>query len=627
MKSHLRSRTLVLLALGVIALAAGYIVGANAYLRSGNLERHLNGHPDHFMIRWASARTIWPGVVQIKGLELRGQSRTTQWWFHIDETTATINLLRLVRRELAVASLNGTGIAVRLRRRPEQGSDGGPPQQTPPIPGLLNTTAPPESAEANRLHAPSWRILISDATLEHMREVSIHDCRFVGEARAQGGFDLHLDRRFELEPATATFRAGTVSLASRPLLDSATGSIRFELPPLDPGHIVGGFLRLASGSVNLEGRLDGLSFLDPSLSQLPWLKLTASPGAIQAKVLVRQGKYLAGTHVAIHTGQVNARLLDDEASGRGTVNWDVSRDGSSNKGNLVVAFDEFTLLRPGAQTPRGHGRGLHVEIATRDPDVATLPSPTALSIDLPPTELGDFSSYNRYLPARTGIALRSGTGLWTANLRAAAPSWEATGATDLRGDRVVADIQATRLQGNFRMRSRFRALPKQRELTLTESDVQVSDVIALGSAAGPGWWARLHLDYVAVRPGSSTVLEARVRSTLSDTRPLFAVFAPKHSGALAWLDRLLDLHPIDAAGDLAAGKEYVEVDHLAVNSGRATVRASLRMSGGRSTGILFAAYGPLSVGIEMRGGERHWKFVGARRWFESAQTTAGGTGK
>ncbi len=68
---------------------------------------------------------------------------------------------------------------------------------------------------------------------------------------------------------------------------------------------------------------------------------------------------------------------------------------------------------------------------------------------------------------------------------------------------------------------------------------------------------------------------------------------------------LLDLHPIDASGELTLGNGYVAIDNLAVTSGKADIEARLRFAGGHSDGILSAAYGPLSTGVELRAGHRH----------------------
>lgn len=616
-------RLLTAAAVGLTALFAAYLVGANAYLRSGRLETALDRHPDHLFVRYGSAWTWWPGVVHLRALELHGQSRTVQWWFQLDRAVVAVDLPRLWRRELAASALDGEGVAFRLRRRPEALPGAPPLEQIPPIPGLVNTPAPPPPPELPEDDAASdaWQIRIEDVDLERLREVWIGAWRFTGDARVAGGFDLHPNHLLRVAPATATLRAGSlVLLGSLPVLDGCAGEGSLELPPFNPDRLEGGFLRLASGRLRLHGRLGGLGFLEPSLRQARWIEMGGSPGTVDAELRVVRGSYAPGTRIVARPGRIAARLLDDEALGSGSLRWDVAREKGAAVGRLVAVFDDFQLRHLAAPLPRARGRGLRVEIATRELGIAAAPAPAELAVDLPPTEVGDFSSYNAYLPRGAGIVLRSGTGVVSGSLRAVAPAWVATGDVDLRGRDVIADVEGSRLRGDLRARSRFRALPRERQLLLAQSDVELAKVVRLdatASPAGAGWWARAHLDYVTVRPGALIVLKAKVHSTLSDTRPLFALFSPRPKRILTWLDRLLDLHPIGAVGELTVGEGYAAVDGLAITSGPADVRARFRFGGGGRNGILYAAYGPLSVGMEMRGAQRDWKLIRARQWFES----------
>jgi hypothetical protein len=621
-----RRRLVPAVAASLALLAAAYLVAANAYLRSGRLAQALDRRPDHFFIRYGSAWTVLPGVVHLRRIELHGQSRRVQWGVAIDRATVVVDLSRLLRRELVASALDAAGVAVRVRRRPEAMPGAEAPAQTPPIPGLRNTPAPPDTPEPPGAPAP-WRIRLGDVTLERLQEVWIGDYRFAGDASAAGGFDLNPHRGFALDPATATLRSGALQVAARPLLAAITGAVRFELPAVNPDRLQGSFMQLASGRVRLQGQLADLSFLQPYLHAVPWLELAGNAGAFTADLRVRRGAYLPGTHAEARPGDVAARLFGDQAAGRGRVSWDVApapaSGGGAAVGRLAAVFDEFRLGRTGAAESLAHGRGLRVEVATRDLRIYALPAPAALAVDLPPTEVGDFSAYNTNLPHGAGIALRSGTGLVSASLRAAAPAWEATGGIELRGRGLVIEIQGAHLRGNLHVQSRFRAMPRQRQVFLTESSVELAGVERMDAAAAPpapGWWARLRLDYAMVRPGSPTVLQAKMQSTLSDTRPLFVLFGLQDRPLLSRLDRLLDLHPIGAVGELTMGEGFFAIDSLDLTSGKADIRARLRFAGGHGDGVLYAAYGPLSVGMQLRGGHRSWKLVHAREWFDRAAT-------
>ncbi len=625
-------RPLWLLA-GALALAVllylGYLAAANALLRSAWLPAKLNGNPQHLLIRYAAAWTVWPGLVHVRGLSIREQSRVTQWQVTLDEGWMALDLPLLARRQLAASALGGSGVSFRLRRRPEPRAAAETAPGSPDIAGLALTEAPPRPSEAETAEAArrSWRITLRGIQLERVREVWIEGYRFAGEAQLAGGFDLQPERWLALDPARIGIRAGALALAGRPVLESLAGEVRGDLGgfrPQDAGD--GGFLRQASGRLRLAGAIPDLGFLQPYLQQVRWIQIGGTSGVWRADLRAARGRYLAGSHLEARPRQVTARLDgDDEAWGTGLVTWDVTAEGDGGQGSLVAAFDELQLRRPGSATPRAHGRGLRLEVATRGLALADLPAPVGIAVTLPPAEVGDFSSYNVYLPRGAGLQLRAGTGRVQGWLRAAAPAWQGDGEVDLVGRRVEAVFQGHRLRGNLHVHSRFRALARERQLALAASDVEISGVSELPAAGAPraasapesGWWARAHLVNAAVRPGQPVYLAARMTATLSDGRPLLAIFPPGRRRLLGWLDRLLDLRAIQASGDLQAGRESVVLDGVATSAGSVELRARLRFAGGRRDGDVYAAYGPLSVGLELSGGDRRWKLLGARRWYES----------
>ena len=74
---------LVALVLSPIAL----LFAANAFLNIG-LEPLLNQNPDKLRIRTSYAWMWWPGVLDVWGLECRGQGKNDQWLLEVDHAHA-----------------------------------------------------------------------------------------------------------------------------------------------------------------------------------------------------------------------------------------------------------------------------------------------------------------------------------------------------------------------------------------------------------------------------------------------------------------------------------------------------------------------------------------------------------
>ena len=211
----------------------------------------------------------------------------------------------------------------------------------------------------------------------------------------------------------------------------------------------------------------------------------------------------------------------------------------------------------------------------------------------------------------------------SARFRAAAPDWTGEGEIRLGARGVGARFEDRRLRGNLEMRTLLRRADlREKRFDISGTKIDLTDVVSQGSAT-PGeppehWWARAHLDRAVLTPGRPVFLRARLESTLSNSRPVFALVAPasldKRPG---WVDNLLDIQGVGAVAELTVGRNLLRVDHLAVAGGKAQVQGRFRVAEGHPRGILYAAWGGLDVGVELADGKRDWKILRPRKWFES----------
>src|SRR5215208_2563314 len=103
---------IVLISLGLALLIAypAYLAAGNWLLR-GELQRRLNRRPESLAIRWRSAWTTWPGVVHVRGFEIRGQTTTIQWWAAVDRGRIDVDLVSLKERVFSAHGIEGEGVS------------------------------------------------------------------------------------------------------------------------------------------------------------------------------------------------------------------------------------------------------------------------------------------------------------------------------------------------------------------------------------------------------------------------------------------------------------------------------------------------------------------------------------
>jgi hypothetical protein len=633
----------LVLALGFLALAVYpvFLIAANGYLRSQDLGRRLSRHPERLSVSYESAWTSWPGVIHVRGFEIRNQTRTAQWWARMDRATFRLRLLDLGRRELVVDHLSGSGVTFHLRRRLDHRWSILPRAALqPPVPGLENPPRrppealyPPSPRHLEKARTDPWRIRLAAIELDDVREVWIDEYRLAGEARVAGGFDLRVGRRLSVDPTRLQIVAGDLTLGggarAEPVLTGAAGRVDGEIAAYSPAEHRGWeAVRFLSGRARLHGAVPSLAFLDPLLAKTGWLSFGAREARVETDVRVERGRFLPGSRLTGTPRSLSVSFLDYTASGAGSAVWQVVSGGTGRgperASRLDLDFSELRLQRRGYPRPHVRGKGLRVAIDGGEPRLIgrDLFTPERVAIELPWAEVPQLSFYNAYLPARSGLALGNGPGRIRASFRAAAPSWEGSGDLRLLAPGADAVVLGRSLHGDLDVRTRLAKVDfRGRSFDVSGSSVDLTRVSLAGvPGAGPvtGWWARARLGQAVLSPGAPVLLRARAESTLSDSRPLFAFFGRPRKGVMTrWLEHLLDVRGVGAKVDLVVGNGAVRLDHLAIAGGPAKILGRLRFGDRPKRGILYASYGSFDIGVELQGEQRDWKLLHPLRWYES----------
>lgn len=625
-------RLLLALAIGALLLWPAYLVIANAWIRQGGLEERLNRRPERLWFHWESAWTPWPGVVRVKGFEMRNQTSTFQWWLAVDQGTVDIDLWSLRDRELLLGPIQGRGTAFRLRRRLDAPprSRPGKPELYPPIPGFANPPDPkPEEIYPPSPRRKPWHVRITDVDLNDVREIWVEEVRFAGDARVAGGFDMLARHRVQVVPTRMEIRSGALALGAgekaQPVLSDARGRLDGRIDPYSPRRLKGmEVFKVTSGRLSLQGQVSNLDFLDVFFRETRWVDLEIGGGKVVADLRLRRGRALPGSRLEAMPERIAVAFLDYRARGDGGVRWWVeepAKEGGDPEGRLSLSLDSFRLHRQGFGKAHVSGRDLRIEAASDEPRFGGLFKPRRVAIDMPHAEVPDLRFYNAYLPKSSGLALTSGSGRMSAHFRAVAPEWIGSGEMRLSARRLGARFEDKSMRGNLEMHTLLRrANLTDKTFDISGTRLDLTDVVLVNGAADgqlpSTWWARAHLDHAFLAPGAPVFLRARLESTLSDPRPIFALVAPAARGRmLRWLDNLLDIQGVGAVADIELGRSFVDVDHLAVAGGDAQVQGRFRMAEGDRRGILYASLGRFDVGVELAEGKRDWKILRPKKWY------------
>jgi hypothetical protein len=268
------------LLLAILVLTVVYLVGANLFLNSPLAVRTFNRKPAKFQIAWSSAWTVWPGLVRVRGLRLRGHVHEVTWFVDAQRANGWVDLAGLVHRTLRIRDLHLDEMRSRVVRGPEQETAED-----------RREDAEPETPAERNPHP--WTLVFRGIRLVHIREFAFNDVHLTGDGHGRGGFRVLVGRSFRLDPSEVGMPAAQIALGDATVAREVRLDATVTLGPYSPHEHPGlvGF-DFVSGVLRAQGEVPDLPFLDHT-------RLVATghqvPGALVADLRIDHGRLTPGS--------------------------------------------------------------------------------------------------------------------------------------------------------------------------------------------------------------------------------------------------------------------------------------------------------------------------------------------
>jgi hypothetical protein len=275
-------RWLKRLLLALVALAALYLLAANVFLNTPMASWAVNRRPQRFRVSWSSAWSIWPGVVRVRGLQLRGRgSNDVAWTVIVERGHGWIALPALLGRRFVVSSFHGEGVRSSVLRGPGVG-------------------VPPEPDKPGERPRPPWGIHIEGIDLTDVREVGYNGFRLTGQGgHVEGSFAVVFGREFRLDGGRLVMPHSRLWMGPETLAQDLDVDSKLSFAPYAPRRHPG---------------LEGWDFFTGSLAahgqvppDLPFLIRSGLPGAgkpgrLVADLQVEKGRLVPGSRAELIAG-------------------------------------------------------------------------------------------------------------------------------------------------------------------------------------------------------------------------------------------------------------------------------------------------------------------------------------
>lgn len=467
---------------GVVAFFVLYLVGVNVFLRTRLFRDAINTEPNSLLVEYASAYSIFPGIVHVEGVSIRGRDTVTEWMLHIDRCDFHMSLTDLARRTLHATRVRASGVTFRVRLRLDQSdSPADALARLPPIDGFadpprtdVGPPLPPLTDEKYNL----WSVRLDDVEVEHVREIWIHTIRALGEMRVRGRWSLRPLRRLEVGPAVVDVDGVDVTFGPDPIATHLHGTIGATAHPMDLQRTTGvAMLKYISADVRLAGELplaEGMA----ALTRLKGVDRVRGGGPVDARVVVDHGVLQRETHVRVESPDtvVDVAGLAFTASVATVLSIEDIADAK-----LGVRVESRASGPTVTENGKEYARAIALTstLTSNERDITLLFSDARLLVDLDGAESHALPAWAARLPPMAGIAIESGDA--TAKAHIEGPLAEArffgrgsfgiSRLTTTRGkDRVVAT-----LAGDVNL---LEMAFKEKRLDFSGSRVVASDIVA-----------------------------------------------------------------------------------------------------------------------------------------------------
>lgn len=562
----------VRVAQGVVAFFVLYLVGVNVFSRTRLFRDAINTKPNSLLIEYASAYSLFPGIVHAEGVSIRGRDTVTEWRLQVDRCDFRMSLTDLAIKTFHATRVRASGVAFRIRLRlDESDSAADALARLPPIDGFADpprTDVGPPPAPLTDEKYNLWSVRLDDVDAEHVREVWIHTIRSLGEMRVRGRWYLRPLRQLEVAAAAVDVDGVDVLFGPDPLVTHVHGSIGATAHPMDLQRTSGlAMVKYISADVRLAGELP-LAEAMVALTRMKGVDRVRGGGPVDGRVVVDHGVLQRETYVRVDSPQtvVDVAGLAFTASVATVLSIEDIADAKlgvrveSRASGLSVTENGKEYARAVALTST---------LTSNERDITLHFADARLLVDLDGAESHALPAWAAKLPPMAGIAIQSGDATAAAHIEGrlaearffGGGSFGISRLTTTRGkDRVVAtlggDVKLVEMSfADKRLDfSGSRVVAKDIVATVLGIEIRAPSIESRADRAIVTRGARPDVDIAVDAPGTDVSAARAINDAIAPTNAFHATSVHAHVSGRATFS--LSKHS-------ASGAASVDAPHLA----------------------------------------------------------------
>ncbi len=619
----LRSRRFwIVVIVVVIAIELVWVIGANWALSSELVTAKINKRPEKLQVEWDSARTLIPGIINLEGLSIRGQSKKQQWYVELAEGRVHISLLAFAWKTFKTHSFDGTGLDFRLRQRHLPGD---PPLKTaefaPEIPGLAVDGPPLPPKTKKKRNKKPWTIVLDDVHIDGVEQLWILALRLT----AQGSIDA--DMSIELGGGALSMKRVRMNLTDAELIAMGNSlmqemqlGIDARMEPFLPKEAKGfDVLKSLSGTVSLSGRSRGAGLINSLLANIEAVEVGSPGGQVDSVLQIEQGVLAPGTEMSFVSEGGWVDIMDWRATGLLELESIVETREGEVASSVGLTLSDVALTDRQGTEPLLAGANLELNADAGQLDISggaqgLASALEAVSLDLTNAYVADITRFP--IPAVEDFTLDSGEILVeTHAVLTRENGGEAS--LDVHGAGIDASYGEVAIKGDLSLDLNVTTDDvRDRRFDFTDSGLKIDMVtIEDGKKTDKNWY--FHLDmtegWLHLKDPREIVFSAEIK--MKDTRPLIAILGQEKK-IFNKLKGILNFKDVEAEADVEIAANSMEIENFDIDSEGLKLKANLRVQEKKSVGILYTKFHGISIALDLRGEKKDLIWRKPLKWYE-----------
>ena len=622
----LRSRRFwVVVILVVIGLELVWVIGANWALSSPWVTGKINAKPEKLEVEWDQARTWIPGVIDLEGLSVRGQSRKQQWYVELTGGRVHMSLLALATKTFKTYSFDGSGLDFRLRKRQLPGQA---PLKTaefaPEIPGLAVNEPPFPPKQQKKKGKKPWKIVLHDVHIDEFKELWILAMHLSATGSVDADMSIELGGgAISMQRVRMNLTQAELSAMGNAVLTQAQLGIDARMEPFLPKETKGlDILKSLTGTVNLSGASRGAALINSFLANIEAVEVGSAGGQIDSSIQIEQGVLAPGTEMTFGADGGWVDMMDWRATGKLAVRSKVqeAEEGVSTK--VALTLSEVALTAREGTEPLLAGADLELHANAGELDVSggvdgLASALEAISLDLKNALVADITRFP--IPAVEGFTLDAGEILVESHaVLTRENGGEAT--IGVHGQGIDASYGEVAIKGDLALDLNVSTDDvRDRRFNFTDSGLKIDTVtIEDGKKTDTNWY--FHLDmtegWLQLKGPGEIVCSAEIK--MKDTRPLIAILGQEKK-IFNRLEGILNFEDLEAQADLEVAANRMEIENFDIDSEGLKLKADVQILDKKASGILYTKFHGIPFALDLRGEKKDFVLRKPLQWYE-AQT-------